>query len=291
MDLADNVIAELQRGNLKARFPIRRMDEFGQAMVRFNKMADEIERLVERLHRVERSRVSLLQDLAHDLRTPIASMKNLLVTIEKKNQEVDQKVRQELIFLSRREAEYFERLVEDLLTLAQMSEPSYQGDQKTVSLVQIMDEASESVFGHGDVNEKRFEIKGNPGSDKFEVLGDAHLIRRLFRNALENARAFARTGVTVAFENSPTDEFISVFVRDDGPGFSEEALKGFGERRISRAVERLKGGRVSVGLGSVIMKTTAEIHRGKLRATNRESSSGAILGAEIEILLPRALKH
>ncbi|MGZ3660696.1 MAG: HAMP domain-containing protein, partial [Bdellovibrionota bacterium] len=43
---ADDVISELKRGNLKARFPIHRNDEIGQAMKRFNSMADEIESLV-----------------------------------------------------------------------------------------------------------------------------------------------------------------------------------------------------------------------------------------------------
>ncbi|MDR3606786.1 MAG: ATP-binding protein [Oligoflexia bacterium] len=286
MALADNVIAELQSGNLKARFPIHRMDELGQAMLRFNKMADEIERLVDRLHSVEHSRVSLLQDLAHDLRTPIASLKNLLATIGKKTQEADQKIREELLFLSRKEVEYFERLVEDLLMLAQMSEPSYHGDRKLVSLAQILDEESESVFSRRNVDGKTVELKNDLRSDRFEITGDAHLMRRLFRNALDNALSFAKSKVTIEFL-APSSEEITVLIQDDGPGFSADALKGFGERRVSRAVERSNDGRLSVGLGSVIMRTVAEIHRGKLTAKNRTTPSGEVLGAEIRISIPR----
>jgi signal transduction histidine kinase len=289
MALADNVIAELQRGNLKARFPIGRMDELGLAMVRFNKMADEIERLVDRLHSVEKSRITLLQDLAHDLRTPIASLKNLLATIEKKSQTADQEIRGELLFLSRKEVEYFERLVEDLLVLAQMSEPSYQGDQHSISLLEILNEESESVFAHGDANGKTVEIRGGLASEKYEVIGDAHLLRRLFRNALENAYSFAKSKVNIVILDSAAHD-LTVLVQDDGPGLSDAALKGFGERRVSRAVEISNGNRLSVGLGSVIMKTVAEIHRGKILASNRKNPSGEILGAEIQIFLPRFKK-
>ena len=71
VETADRVISELQRGNLKARFPIKKNDEIGRAMERFNQMADQIEQLVERLRSAEASRNFLLQELTHDLRTPV----------------------------------------------------------------------------------------------------------------------------------------------------------------------------------------------------------------------------
>jgi K+-sensing histidine kinase KdpD len=84
-----------------------------------------------------------------------------------------------------------------------------------------------------------------------------------------------------------SEQEAALTIQDDGPGFSDDAIKGFGERRISRALEKSKGNRVSVGLGSVIMKTVAELHRGHVVAKNRINSSGQVLGAEIAISLPR----
>jgi K+-sensing histidine kinase KdpD len=289
MTLVDNVIADLQRGNLKARFPIARMDEFGLAMSRFNQMADEIERLVERLRSVEKSRMSLLQDLAHDLRTPVASLKNLLVIIEKKNALSDQEIRSELLSLSRREVDYFERLVEDLLVLAQVSEPSYQTDQEPVSLIDLIEEESESIFARSEPDQKKVEIKNDMDPEQAKVMGDFHLLRRLFRNAMENAHSFAASTVNIRVSETSSHE-IKVMIRDDGPGLSDAALKGFGERRVSRAIEKSKGNRLSVGLGSVIMKTVAELHRGKVSAQNQFDNSGKSVGAEILIVLPQMKK-
>jgi signal transduction histidine kinase len=287
--LADSVIAELQAGNLKARFPVERSDEVGEAMLRFNRMAEEIERLVERLRSVEKSRITLLQDLTHDLRTPVASLKNLLVTVEKKSATEDQPLRLELLSLAQREVEYFERLVEDLLTLAQVSEPRYQAAQESVSVLDILDDEIETVAAAGPPGEapKDIDLIAGLRAEYCFVRGDLRLLRRLFRNALENAHSFARTRVTVEVESDSSGE-LTVVIRDDGPGLSESALKGFGERRVSRVLDRAQGHRLSVGLGSVIMKTVVEIHRGRLSATNLTLADGKIGGAEIRISLPRA---
>lgn len=283
--LADSVISELQSGNLKARFPITRMDEMGQAMSRFNKMADEIERLVERLRGAERSRMSLLQDLTHDLRTPVASMQNLLSTIRKGGDKMDPALRLELLSLSQRETDYIERLVEDLLTLAQVSEPRYQAGQEAVSVHDLLQDEAAHLSKHG--SGKSIEVKTRLPEDEALTLGDARLLHRLFRNAIENALSFAKTRIELFIE-SGTDGRLVIRVRDDGPGLSDEALKSFGERRISRVLERSKDGRLSIGLGSVIMKTVAEVHRGSIKASNRTDAQGRVTGAEIRIELPRA---
>ena len=289
MRLADGVISELQSGNLKARFPVGRMDELGQAMTRFNRMADEIERLVEQLRNVEKSRVSLLQDLTHDLRTPVASLKNLLATLGKKSPTVNEQIQTELIELAAREVDYFERLVEDLLVLAQISEPRYQADRRVVSILEVIQEEAGSVSGHSQVAgapQKTIEVDDSISPEACEISGDAHLLRRLFRNALENAYSFAHSEVKVSFDISHPKE-LRIRIQDDGPGMSAEALKGFGERRVSRSLAREKGNRLSVGLGSVIMKTVAEIHRGGVVARNREDATHRVLGADVQITLPR----
>ena len=282
--LADKVIAELQQGNLKARFPIERRDETSEAMLRFNRMADEIERLVERLRSTERSRISLLQDLTHDLRTPIASMKNLLVTVEKKTASEDQPLRVELLSLAQREVDYFERLVEDLLTLAQVSEPGYRPEQRRFSLLEVLEDEIAAVSG-GEQESKRIEIRCELAPARCELTGDQLLLRRLFRNALENAYSFARELVLVEVTRAPHGE-LEIAVRDDGPGLSESALQGFGERRVSRVLDREKNHRLSVGLGSVIMKTVTTLHRGSLVASNLPGPDGRPAGAEIRITLP-----
>jgi signal transduction histidine kinase len=283
VEAADFVINELHKGNLKARFPIKKRDEFGPAIMRFNLMADEIERLVERLKSVESSRMSLLQELAHDLRTPVASLKNLLETIHTKQESIKPEVQTELMTLALKEVDYFERLVEDLLILAQVSEPRYHAKQAPIPFRALLDEESEGVAVKYARLKEITLVKHLP--ENLEVYGDPLLLRRLIRNAVDNAFSFAKSSVTLNVRE--LEKEIEILVEDDGSGLSKEALNSFGQRQMTRFLGTSNEGRLSVGLGSVIMKTVAELHRGTVNASNRTDANDSIVGARIQILLPR----
>jgi signal transduction histidine kinase len=288
VDLADTVIADLQGGNLKARFPIHgNNDEIGRVMTRFNRMAGEIERLVEQIRGVEKARMTLLQELAHDLRTPVASLKNLLETLETYQLREAQKsgeknpVGLELVTLAVTEVEYFERLVEDLLVLAQVSEPRYQSGKDQVPFNELLEDEVDTVAGHHQI-----ALNKSIPAEPIYVRGDAHLLRRMVRNGLENAVSFAKKEVSVRLEAVDARQ-IRLVIEDDGPGFAAEALKAYGERRISRVLGSHGTERLSVGLGSVILKTVAQVHGGAVEVGNRAGTSGARLA----ILIPKIEKR
>ena len=284
--LADSVIASLQRGNLKARFPIHKMDEIGQAMSRFNRMADEIERLVEQVRSAERSRMALLQELAHDLRTPVASLKTMLETLQSKGATLDTKIRDEFQSLALKEVDYFERLVEDLLVLAQVSEPRYQGEQKQVSLNRLLEEESEKYLLQYRAEGSKVTLVKDLLAEELFVSGDPHLLRRMLRNVLNNAFSFADKQVKIVLTKNESNEAM-VLIEDDGVGFSDEALASYGVRRVTRVLDQTRGERLSVGLGSVIIKEVAHVHRGHVLAKNR-TVNGKTTGASVALCLPLA---
>lgn len=281
---ADEVIAELHKGNLKARFQIDRKDEFGQAMQRFNFMADEIEKLVLNLKDTDRARTQLLQELAHDLRTPIASLKSLLETLESKRQSLDITVQNEITALALKEIDYFAKLVEDLLFLAQVREPIYQVNVPSLNISELLLEEADSCILRHQSQGNKIELNHELNDAKFNIRCDQHLIKRLFRNALENALSFAKSKVSLSISRI-NGTSVKIVIQDDGPGFSNDSLNAFGKRRVTRMLEKSPGGRLSVGLGSVVMRTICEVHKGKIEVSN-EVKNGQILGARVEITLP-----
>jgi signal transduction histidine kinase len=287
VDLADGVISELRNGNLKARFPITKLDEVGNAMGRFNKMADEIERLVDRLRNMEVSRMALLQELAHDLRTPVASLKHLIETLSADGATLESHLREEVLSLALKETDYFERLVEDLLVLAQVGEPQYRAHRESVDLRELLSEEIAGVQTQYRTMGKNISVKDHLPVDPVEFFGDIHLLRRMFRNTLENAFSFAHSEVHVDVQ---LREDIQIRISDDGNGFSPDAMTHYGERRVTRVLATPQLGsdsRLSVGLGSVIIKTIAHIHRGSVHAQNL-SQNGMIKGGQVLLRLPSA---
>lgn len=276
---ADHVISELHRGNLKARFDINRKDEFGRAMLRFNTMADEIEKLVVNLKEVDQARTRLLQELAHDLRTPVASMKSLLETLQFRRADLAADVQMEMIDLALKETRYFERLVEELLFLAQIKEPSLQSQFPAVDLRSILMDTADDLLVRYEAQNKKIRYEAEFAAGVLPVKGDPHLFHRLVRNALENAFSFA--GTKVRLTSKVGKNGICVIIEDDGPGFSEEALATFGTRRVTRRLESKPGGRVSLGLGSVVMRSIVEALGGRMQASNRAEGGG-----RLELTLP-----
>lgn len=272
--VADKVISDLQSGNLKARLPVSGSDDISQSMMRFNQMAEEIENLVGRLHATEEARSRLLQELTHDLKTPVASLKNMLETLSRGGDTLAPEVRGELLALSFREVDYFARLVDDLLLLAQVSEPRYKTEKMLVNVTEILSEEAD------DASARKGHSSSIVLSTSFhdlnqQMVGDPHLLKRLFRNVLDNAFSFARTAVTVRADI--VDKKLVIQIIDDGPGFSKETLESYGKRRTTRFEKKEVNGRISIGLGSVIMLTIADLHRGKMIATNTPDGHGKVV--------------
>ena len=256
---AEQVIAKLKSGDLKARFKIGQTDESAELMLKFNDMADQIEMLVENLRATEKARMVLLQELAHDLRTPVASLKNLQEMLLDKGHLMDEEKRKHVQTLAIKEVQYFERLVEDLLFLSGVNDPRYSGNFKSVNMNDLIQEEVELFESQKLQIEFQKNVKGT-------LSGDEHLLRRLIKNALSNASRFARSKITVKLQNEH-DELV-LHVLDDGPGMNPEDLGSFGQKKYSRHLR--ENDKISIGLGSVIMKKIMSLHDGDLVVKNRE---------------------
>ena len=266
------VLSQLQSGNLKARFPADSSGYIGPVAGKFNMMADEIESLVLRLKKSEDTRKEMLRSLAHDLKTPVASLKSMLETIRDHRQTMDGKKVSDFIDTCLSEVKYFDDLVQDLLFISGVHEPAYAMQNKKIDL-HLMFSSLNKMNVQIDIPKNIF------------VSGDEHLLRRLFRNGIDNACSFARSQVQIAAKDS--GGYWSIEIIDDGPGLDENTLRNFGTRSFSRKIVDEKSGRISIGLGSVIMKKIAEMHHGHVHIENKISGN-QILGACLTITLPKA---
>lgn len=268
--VAGEVLRALKTGDLKARFPISKIDEASELMLEFNQMADEIEKLVVDLRDVDSMRRKLLQELAHDLRTPVASMKSLLEGLLYQGERMTKEMREDNLQLSLKEVEYFHHLVEDLLFLSGVHDLKYRGKFASVDVCDIIQHEVQVL------NETHKNIKLNFVCDDFYFIkADHHLFQRLIKNALSNAVTNAQAQVSVKVKLA--DSQFEIIVSNDGNSLSDEDIATFGKKRATRRINENTEGKISVGLGAVIMAKICEIHSASMQIKNNDNAEGATL--------------
>ncbi|MBX3021982.1 MAG: HAMP domain-containing histidine kinase [Bdellovibrionales bacterium] len=269
---AGEVIDRMKNGDLQARFP------FGNNRLaqNFNEMASEIEKLVQLLRASEDVRVRILQELTHDLKTPVASLRLLLESLRDKSAEMSKEQMDDFFNTSIQETHYFSRLVQDLLFISGVNDPQFKKGTKRIDLAQLV-AAELTVFATHDEIKSMFHCESDPAF----VYGEELLLQRLVRNGIDNAFSFAEHEVEVRLSATPTHWWIDI--SEDGPGASEEDMALFGNKRSSRHL-RTDQQRISLGLGSVIMRKIATSYGGDVAL---QRSQGRLKGATLRISLSR----
>ncbi|MBX3022480.1 MAG: HAMP domain-containing protein [Bdellovibrionales bacterium] len=278
---AREVLKKLAQGDLKARFPLQRFDELGGLLVDFNYMADQIERLVNRIHETESARKNLVQELGHDLRTPLTSLRAAVETLKDMDDRITPEEHKELLSMIESEILYFGRLIENLMVISSLDEPQFKSSTSVIDLSEVL---IQQIKRRQQTGQKQWDLVITvKDSQTLPILGDTHLVERLLTNAFNNAEKFARTSVTVKVSKASNHYDIEII--DDGPGMGESEIKNFGVRRSFTNRRLEKGLDTSLGLGSVIMKSIAELHGGQVKIDN-VVSDGQISGAKVTISLP-----
>ncbi len=230
--------------------------------------ADEIARLAETMNamlaRVQEAyarQERFVADAAHELRSPLASLR---VQLEVDGRPEDEHLLDEVIRM--------QRLVDDLLLLARSDAGALAGPLEAVDLDDIALAEVERLRANSEV---RFDTSGLSAG---QVSGSPEQLLRIVRNLLENAARHAASVVTVSLVESA--EGVLLAVEDDGPGIlpgrREQVFERFTRLDSSRA--RNAGGS---GLGLAISRAIAEAHGGTLTIED-----GAGMGARFVLRLP-----
>lgn len=282
---ARRVIAQLEAGDLEARFAPDRLDALGALMLDFNRMADEIERLVHRLQAAEDARRALLQELGHDLRTPLTSLRTSVDTLSAHGDTMPAEDRRAFLDIVRGELDYFVRLVDDLFFIADLAEPRYRRATEPVDLAELVGSELRALQGRqpDGAPQVEFTAPGLPPGQR-SVAGDRMLLARLLRNALDNAVRHARSRVRVALSAEP--DTIALAIEDDGPGMTPAQIAAFGQRREQR-IQAGASSSLSLGLGSVIIRTIVDLHGGRLSLQGDAAGPDAG-GTRLTVRLPRS---
>ncbi len=264
----------LAEGDLKARAGVpnaRSHDEMSELLRDFDRMAERLENLVN-------AQSHLLNDISHELRSPLARL-NVALELARQRSGPEAHSALERIDL---EANRLNELIGRLLTIARL-ESGAELRLSPVHLGEIVDEIARDAAFEAQYRHCAVDCMI---TDECTVLGEPSLLHSAIENVVRNATRYTAEGtdvqVRLAQENGPAGPEAVVRVTDSGPGVPVDALKKLFRPfyRIDDARGRGTGG---VGLGLAITDRAVHLHGGSVRAVNRTQG-----GLEVEIRLPLA---
>lgn len=257
------------RGDLGVRLAARmgrRRDEIADLAHDFDGMAEKVEQLV-------LSRSQLIDDMSHELRSPLARLQ-LAIALAR------QKPEGAVIALDRieLEARRLDAMAGSLLTLSRLENASAPPEH-FVHLRALIDDILADVRFESEAKDVRIDLSRDasiPEGFHADVAGDAELLRRAFENVLRNALRFSPKGGVIRLTLSEQPDRITVGIEDEGPGVHPDHLA-----RLFEPFHRGEGETGGFGLGLAIAHRAVVVHDGTIAVENRAQG-----GLRVCITLP-----
>jgi two-component system sensor histidine kinase CpxA len=265
---------QLAAGDMAARAGdpgITRRDEVSGLMRDFDAMAERLETLLQAQSR-------LLNDISHELRSPLARL-NVALGLARQKADVQSADMLDRIEL---EASRLNELIGRILTLARLEDGEQLVPQTPVPVDELVANIVEDAEFEAQARSCHVKISIPEGD--WQVRGNASLLHSAVENVVRNAIRYTQEGTSVQVEMAREvragASLAVIRVIDSGPGVPPDAVEKLFEPfyRLDEARGRHTGG---VGLGLAITERAVRFHGGKVQALNRNGG-----GLILEIRLP-----
>ena len=225
----------------------------------------------------DRRKDGFLAMLSHELRNPLAPIRNALRLIGLSQQEPRQEIRQAYDIIER-QVENLVRLVEDLLDLGRITSGKIHLQKERVDLAAVIARAIEGARPLIDARRHRLEV--NLPEAPVPVEADPVRLAQVLWNLLNNAAKYTPDGGRITLEVERSDGAV-VRIRDTGMGIAPEMLPKVYDlfTQMERTLDRSEGG---LGIGLTLVRRLTEMHGGTVAAT----SEGLGQGSEFVVRLP-----
>lgn len=254
-------------GLAEQRLPVpAARDEIHRLAVTLNAMLDRIDSATSRQR-------TFVGDAAHELRSPLASLRVQLEVAQRLGPAADWPALIDDVLV---DVERLDRLVSDLLTLARLDESGGHTRHEPVALDELVTEVARG-YVHARVPVR---VTTRPA----HTSGDPDALRRVIINLVDNAVRYAASEVEVSVAPGRRGgrSVIVLAVNDDGPGIPEHERERVFDRfyRVQESRSRQSGG---TGLGLPIVRDISRNHGGRVRLTEREDGRP---GLRAVVILP-----
>ncbi len=232
---------------------------------------------------LNRRQSNFIDAVTHELKSPIASLKLFLQTLEKRN--IDESKKQEFYSSMLDDVERLDQLITQLLNVARLQQKFSSPEPETwVSVESILEECVTKIANLHHVPRECFVVD----SPVCEIWSRQVDIEILFRNLIDNALKYGgkppAVRIVVVFDSQVSSAKISI--ADNGPGIPKNLRKKIFKRfyRVGDELERTKPG---TGLGLFLVRSVVRRLKGSIRVADLPKNSGT----RFDLILPKARLH
>ena len=262
---------------VESRWQLTRIGE-RKLLLETNRDITERKAAQEALRQADRQKDEFLAMLAHELRNPLAPIRNAAVLLTRAVGSDPRLGR--LTAMITRQSQHLTRLLDDLLDVSRIARGRIVLQSEPLEIGEIIEPAIEMV--QPLMNEKLHKLRVDRPGQPLHVHGDRARLVQCLCNLLNNSAKYSAARSEIGLVVAETHDSVTIEVRDNGPGISPELLPDIFDLFVqgARALDRSQGG---LGLGLSIVKRLVEMHQGTVSA----ASEGIGRGCTFSIRLPR----
>ncbi|WP_010582834.1 PAS domain S-box protein [Schlesneria paludicola] len=248
--------------------------EFLRTICRYVTVAYERMRLIKELREADRKKDDFIALLAHELRNPLAPIRNGLQVMKFADAKAVAKARE----MMDRQLSHMVRLIDDLLDVSRISRNKMDLRRERINLADVVDAAIETARPLIDAGQHELTVS----VPQRPVFLDADMTRlaQVFGNLLTNSAKYTATKGKIWITVERNDSRVKISVRDTGIGIPSGSLVNIFDMfsQVDRSIERSTGG---LGIGLALVKGLVEMHGGQVTAM----SGGPGLGSTFSVTL------
>ena len=213
----------------------------------------------DKLLKTQKNRIT--GNLAHELRTPVTSIRGYLETLVE-NPGMDEEKKRTFVGRAYQQTLRLSDLIRDISLITKMEESAQSLKKEHLGMRRLACDVFEEFAG--EIAEQGITVENTIPED-VSILGNPSLLYALLRNLVENSLRYAGNGVTIHLECSVYEGVAHFFYYDTGKGVSDEHLEKIFER-FYRIPEEDSHRSEGSGLGLSIVKNAVTFHKGTISA-------------------------